>query len=137
MRFSTADVDRPYFDDDQCCMMIGYNCCHGNTISCKAWFLRKPDVFMPLPNTLRQLITHSRSESLTTGGGNNDVLNLKHYHHRLLLGCHELDCEQNNWPEMRLLRDKELNNDLTTTSVSVPMATTCSMMITITGYRGY
>ena len=48
---------------------------------------------------------------------------LKQYYHRLLLGCHgellvivdmvtmdttELDYEQNDWPEMRLLKDREL-----------------------------
>ena len=47
---------------------------------------------------------------------------LGHYHRQLMIGCHgesyvssevvtmviiELDCEQNGWPEMRLLRDKE------------------------------
>lgn len=52
--------------DDQCYMMIGPSCCHGNIISCKAWFLRSPDEFVPLAITpiLHQMITHRGSGEL-------------------------------------------------------------------------
>ena len=66
----------------------------------------------------------------------------------------ELDCEQNDWSEIRLLKDRELSmryvnnflfNSLTDqtpsnevmASIVVPVAATCGMIIIISGYHDY
>ncbi|XP_065891052.1 uncharacterized protein [Dysidea avara] len=127
----SSDVAMEIADDNELCnyeelLILGRKCIScDQQVTCNAWFLRKPEDFLPLPYPFHikstqcgddchsnQLVSLQGLPLLAPSTLSSEKTEMKSFTVEdfcqcLLSSCHELDCDQSDWPEMRLLRDKD------------------------------